>query len=380
SLATVQSGLLWRDPCIDATLADNYRVGDYNVDYHGQAAQLAHQSQAQQHYDAPSHHHHHHTHLPQHGRPLQHPGAPSPVLQEAPQHPHNGVTPAHHPAMPHHHHQPHPAQILLDPAQMGHHRLEAAHFETPNSVVSPIYHNIPTPTSQTHSHHPSTGIKRPRPDELDIHAHGMAHLDQSGLGGMHHVSPGGGHYEPTGTPTTAMGPGPPTHHHHRLPDSEPSPKLMRRDDGGAPSVVGQVGMPEPAPRPKGPKLKFTREDDQLLIDLKEQKNLTWKQIADFFPGRSSGTLQVRYCTKLKAKTKQWSDEMDMKLRTVLEDYENEKWRIVASKLGTGFTPAACRDRADQLWGDAPADFEASSPTQDVSAADTSEVIYAQQPQ
>jgi hypothetical protein len=37
--------------------------------------------------------------------------------------------------------------------------------------------------------------------------------------------------------------------------------------------------------------------------------LTWKQIADFFPGRSSGTLQVRYCTKLKAKTTVWTDEM-----------------------------------------------------------------------
>lgn len=87
--------------------------------------------------------------------------------------------------------------------------------------------------------------------------------------------------------------------------------MMRREDGGgggAPSVVGQEGMPPPAPRPRGPKLKFTPEDDQLLIDLKENKSLTWKQIADFFPGRSSGTLQVRYCTKLKAKTTQWTDE------------------------------------------------------------------------
>lgn len=73
-------------------------------------------------------------------------------------------------------------------------------------------------------------------------------------------------------------------------------------------MVGQAGMPAPAARPRGPKLKFTPEDDQLLIDLKENKSLTWKQIADFFPGRSSGTLQVRYCTKLKAKTTQWTDE------------------------------------------------------------------------
>lgn len=68
-------------------------------------------------------------------------------------------------------------------------------------------------------------------------------------------------------------------------------------------------MPTPAPKPKGPKLKFTPEDDALLVELKETKDLTWKQIADFFPGRSSGTLQVRYCTKLKAKTTIWTDEM-----------------------------------------------------------------------
>jgi hypothetical protein len=142
-------------------------------------------------------------------------------------------------------------------------------------------------------------------------------------------------------------------------------------------MVGQVGMPAPAPRPRGPKLKFTPEDDQLLVDLKENKNLTWKQIADFFPGRSSGTLQVRYCTKLKAKTTQWTDETvsvpfqnkpqysqagvavankwrnyrTKKLKTALQDYENEKWRIIANKVGTGFTPAACRERAAQLPGE-----------------------------
>jgi hypothetical protein len=83
---------------------------------------------------------------------------------------------------------------------------------------------------------------------------------------------------------------------------------MGGPSGGAPSVVGMEGMPAPAPRPRGPKLKFTPEDDQLLVDLKENKALTWKQIAEFFPGRSSGTLQVRYCTKLKAKTTQWTEE------------------------------------------------------------------------
>jgi len=105
------------------------------------------------------------------------------------------------------------------------------------------------------------------------------------------------------------------HHHHHLPPHSPTLKRTRQgedellNDPGPPSMVGKEGMPEPAPRPKGPKLKFTREDDALLVRLKESKNLTWKQIAEFFPGRSAGTLQVRYCTKLKAKTTLWNDDM-----------------------------------------------------------------------
>ena len=98
------------------------------------------------------------------------------------------------------------------------------------------------------------------------------------------------------------------YHHHKLPsqargkaqrtgNGEASPAAEERDSS---SVIGQPGMPAPAARQYGPKLKFTSKDDALLVDLKETKNLTWKQIADFFPGRSSGTLQVRYCTKLKA--------------------------------------------------------------------------------
>jgi len=107
-------------------------------------------------------------------------------------------------------------------------------------------------------------------------------------------------------------------HHHRLPDQSPPIKSPRREssdlahldrEGSHVNVVGTEGMPEPAAKPKGPKLKFTPEDDTLLVELKETTNLTWKQIADFFPGRSSGTLQVRYCTKLKAKTVDWSDDM-----------------------------------------------------------------------
>ncbi|KAJ5287728.1 hypothetical protein N7478_003414 [Penicillium angulare] len=149
----------------------------------------------------------------------------------------------------------------------------------------------------------------------------------------------------------------PQHHHHRLP---PQSGLLSSIPGhgssspplglGPPSVVGQLGMPEPAPRPKGPKLKFTPEEDALLVELKEEKNLTWKQIADFFPGRTSGTLQVRYCTKLKAKDVIWTDDMLHRLNRAMDEYENDRWRIVAGKVGNGFTPAACRERVTNFSG------------------------------
>ncbi|CAD0111196.1 unnamed protein product [Aureobasidium uvarum] len=145
------------------------------------------------------------------------------------------------------------------------------------------------------------------------------------------------------------------HHHHRLPPHSPTLKRTKHGeevspvgDSGPPSMVGKEGMPEPAPRPKGPKLKFTREDDALLVRLKETKNLTWKQIAEFFPGRSAGTLQVRYCTKLKAKTTLWNDDMIQRLRTAIQDYDNDRWRFISSKVGSGFSAAACKAKAEEI--------------------------------
>jgi hypothetical protein len=235
----------------------------------------------------------------------------------------------HHPA--HHHHH----QILMDPGHLGGHPAarhishQPPHYgagPSPHAVVgTPLYPAL-TPT-QPHS----AGSKRARPDDLDLSVPGIPDLEQGDLDPMQQSSMGAAYAQAAAAPT---------HHHHRLPDQGPPSKMMRREGeggvgsggGGAPSVVGQVGMPAPAPRPRGPKLKFTPEDDALLIDLKENKSLTWKQIADFFPGRSSGTLQVRYCTKLKAKTTQWSDETVRFIRPP----EESLLRPMNVKLNTNF--------------------------------------------
>ncbi|KAJ5608661.1 hypothetical protein N7528_009228 [Penicillium herquei] len=41
------------------------------------------------------------------------------------------------------------------------------------------------------------------------------------------------------------------------------------------------------------------EDDKKLLDLKERQGLSWKKITEHFSGRSQGSLQVRYYTRLK---------------------------------------------------------------------------------
>ena len=44
--------------------------------------------------------------------------------------------------------------------------------------------------------------------------------------------------------------------------------------------------------------RFTEEEDAKLVDLK-QRGWLWEDIQRSFPGRSTGSLQVRYSTKLK---------------------------------------------------------------------------------
>ncbi len=68
---------------------------------------------------------------------------------------------------------------------------------------------------------------------------------------------------------------------------------------GTPSILKHVRMPEQASQPQGRRPRFTSEEDAQLVDLKQNQNLSWKQIERFFPGRSIGTLRVHYCTKLK---------------------------------------------------------------------------------
>ena len=73
--------------------------------------------------------------------------------------------------------------------------------------------------------------------------------------------------------------------HHQPPESHENPNV--------PSVVNQLGISRSAPGPPDLKLKFKPGVDALLLDLKNNKALNWKQIAAF-PAKSSRTLESGY--------------------------------------------------------------------------------------
>ncbi|KAJ5629013.1 hypothetical protein N7490_011241 [Penicillium lividum] len=244
------------------------------------------------------------------------------------------------------------ALSLPEPQTNGHHEVRLAY--------APV-HQIPHPPPYNFNIFPSESRKRARSASDEDHHHrnmtppqpihltpldGSAPVPESDMmfplsDHSSHASSNHGYASPM--PLSLPLPVPQRHHHHQLPSRARNSSSGMQN--GPPSVVGQPGMPPPAPRPKGPKLKFTPREDSLLVELKEEKNLTWKQVADFFPGRTSGTLQVRYCTKLKAKDVVWTDELVERLQLAIKSYEFDRWRIISNKVGSGYTPAACKERA-----------------------------------
>lgn len=41
----------------------------------------------------------------------------------------------------------------------------------------------------------------------------------------------------------------------------------------------------------------------------------------------------------------------LRLRNAIVEYEQDRWRLIATKVGNGFSPAACKDKAKELEGE-----------------------------
>lgn len=303
------SGLEWRR-CMSATQGNPYP--DYAIDYSHPA-----NCKPESHGELLAYH----THQPQlhHEKPPELPFPQHTTFARHSQHATTGVVPGPAPhalvhglpqtvlLAPHHHHpHPHPHPQMLP-------RHLAAQY--PSATLE-------MPSAQQQQQQPQRGMKRSHgetePDdtrgrEVRPHFPGfpvegpteasqtpeMLFTTQSEQASSHGFDP----QTPMEMPQQQQ------HHHHRLPPQKVVDSGGRSDSEDIKSrIMNQPGMPPAFPE-RPPKTKFKPDEDEVLAYLKENRNLTWKQILWWYPGRTSGTLQVRYCTKLKAKDVVWSDEM-----------------------------------------------------------------------
>lgn len=44
----------------------------------------------------------------------------------------------------------------------------------------------------------------------------------------------------------------------------------------------------------------------------------------------------------------------------MREYENDRWRIISTKVGSGFSPAACKDKAAEIAAGETADLTGES--------------------
>ncbi|KAF2216673.1 hypothetical protein CERZMDRAFT_3157, partial [Cercospora zeae-maydis SCOH1-5] len=77
------------------------------------------------------------------------------------------------------------------------------------------------------------------------------------------------------------------------------------------------------------------EDDRFLVQLKEDENLAWKDIAARFMNDKGKTfqvaaLQMRY-KRLREKFRVWEDQDVQALKLAHEYWEKYKWEIISAK-------------------------------------------------
>jgi hypothetical protein len=61
-----------------------------------------------------------------------------------------------------------------------------------------------------------------------------------------------------------------------------------------------------------------------------------------------------------------------KLKNAMREYENDRWRIIATKVGSGFSPAVCKEKAEEITA-----LETSSTERDRGPESTEEPHFEQ---
>ena len=122
-------------------------------------------------------------------------------------------------------------------------------------------------------------------------------------------------------------------------------------------------MPPLSSKPRKSWSRFTPQDKERLLDLKEKKNRTWSEIAVVFPGRTIPSLQSLYYQMIKCpapqstenlpaqhasrspakKSRPWSTEEDAHIRNCVAQGGSKIWVKICSGL-LGRSKQSCKSR------------------------------------
>lgn len=218
-----------------------------------------------------------------------------------------------------------------------------AHHMMSSSSPSDIFHSMTAATTSTsYAPAPPSSSMVPTPSSLSLDSMASPGYTLSPTeGSMGALGGGAGPHHSISSANTAT----PATNTNSINPYDPSRRSSSSSSSNQPLSMTSNGSQKSKMTPKP---KFSQEDDDLLIELKENQKLTWRQIAEHFDGRTAGALQVRYCTRLKGRSVSWPDNDIQDLSRVVEEYEDERWNAIAAKLGGKYSASACREKFRQL--------------------------------
>lgn len=118
------------------------------------------------------------------------------------------------------------------------------------------------------------------------------------------------------------------------PSIAPNPASKRRQEQQDEDAMNRSNSKR---RKRTPSLEHLNDEERLLITLKEEKALPWKEIAARFSNQlgqsiTVATLQMRYL-RLRQRFRSWEERDIEALRQAHEYWEKCKWDIISSKVG-----------------------------------------------
>lgn len=125
------------------------------------------------------------------------------------------------------------------------------------------------------------------------------------------------------------------------PQPSPAPEKRKHEDD-EPEVISETSTSKRRKRTPSAASASLNDEDKLLLQLKEEENLPWKELIVRFKTETNKShtvagLQMRY-KRLRDKHRIW-EEADLEaLKKAHEYWENSKWDIISAKVSLSSLP------------------------------------------